>query len=262
MILTYLITFFLQWQQGELSSKTSNNPFGSDHHLHPPFNERIVSSMRRSAASLPWHDLEIGGSYSIFIGHVSSQVQLSTSQAPSAAVMTIAQAIAVAQALRAHGDVIVAFISGLLSCDMETLKIGFSIFAENPHLSNGKAFDYWVNLVFLSRGVERRERATADSVICLPVLRCQHNALTNKPSSSSTSWSRSTILCLSSCADGSMLMNTHGRIRECTLEFLASLCFNEGIRDYSVHGIYMAEEDHLLTSAVTSFPDESAAEPP
>lgn len=43
--------------------ETPNKPADSHYHhqSHPPLNERILSSMRRrSAASHPWHDLEIG----------------------------------------------------------------------------------------------------------------------------------------------------------------------------------------------------------
>ncbi|KAI7728720.1 hypothetical protein M8C21_019091 [Ambrosia artemisiifolia] len=41
--------------------ETPNKTAVSHHHKHPPLNERILSSMkRRSAASHPWHDLEIG----------------------------------------------------------------------------------------------------------------------------------------------------------------------------------------------------------
>ncbi|KAD0014295.1 hypothetical protein E3N88_44924 [Mikania micrantha] len=48
--------------------ETPNKPVNSHHHSHPPLNERILSSMkRRSAASHPWHDLEIGpGAPTIF----------------------------------------------------------------------------------------------------------------------------------------------------------------------------------------------------
>ncbi|KAJ0616469.1 putative inorganic diphosphatase [Helianthus annuus] len=43
------------------SNETPNKPANSHHHSHPPLNERILSSIRRrSAASHPWHDLEIG----------------------------------------------------------------------------------------------------------------------------------------------------------------------------------------------------------
>ncbi|GJX71016.1 reverse transcriptase domain-containing protein [Tanacetum coccineum] len=48
--------------------ETPNKPADSYHHSHAPLNERILSSMkRRSAASHPWHDLEIGpGAPTIF----------------------------------------------------------------------------------------------------------------------------------------------------------------------------------------------------
>ncbi|KAK1434947.1 hypothetical protein QVD17_00702 [Tagetes erecta] len=43
------------------SIETPKKPADSHYHSHPPLNERILSSMRRrSTASHPWHDLEIG----------------------------------------------------------------------------------------------------------------------------------------------------------------------------------------------------------